>query len=537
MPLMTICPQVLKAQFEAAKEEVAFLDVREHGEYGEAHPFHAVNLPFSQFELLLEQLVPRRDVTMVLFDQQDECRARACARAAEGLGYTRVYVLSGGANGWSAAGYTLFAGVNVPSKTFGELVHEVFATPSISATRLAEWQNTGLPVTVLDGRTPTEYRKMSIPGSYACPNGELALRAVHMIPDIERPVVVNCAGRTRSIIGAQTLRWLGISNPVYALENGTQGWRLGGLSLEEGQARLYPDVVKPTLEQARHVQCHSIEQGAIALSAPEARIWLTEQKTTTYLFDVRTAEEYARGHLPGAVHAPGGQLVQATDHWIGVTGARVILVDDDGCRAPMVAAWLSLMGIKSAWFSGNQEEWQQYNPEPASSRVRALLPSLAELTLDAEILSASTVLDCRPSSVFRQGHLSLAHWVNRSRLFRQLAAIAPRQPIVLVATDADGTRLIAHDLLAEGYEVRGWWPWDPTTAEAAGLAVAQTPDTPPDADCVDFLFFVHDRHDGNLDAARRYLAWETGLLAQLDTEELSTFRLPSTPADQAEKTV
>lgn len=536
MPPMSISPYVVKAHFESAKE-VALLDVREHGEYGEAHPFHAINLPFSGFELLLEQLVPRRGVIMVLLDQQDEGRAWACAHAAESLGYTRVFVLSGGANGWEAAGYTLFAGVNVPSKTFGELVHEVFATPSISATRLAEWQNTGMPVTVLDGRTPAEYRKMSIPGSYACPNGELALRAIHMIPDTERPVVVNCAGRTRSIIGAQTLRWLGISNPIYALENGTQGWRLAGLVLEQGQSRLYPEAVEPTFEQARQAQDQAIEQGAIALSAQDVGFWLADQDITTYLLDVRTAEEYARGHFPGAVHAPGGQLLQATDHWIGVTGARVILVDDEGCRAPMVAAWLSLMGIRSAWVSDDRGEWQRYNPAPAPSRVRSLLPSLVELTLDAEIVSACTLLDCRSSAAFRQSHLAPAHWINRSLLTRQLAGFARRQPVVMVAADADSAGLIAYDLQTEGYQVQGWSPWDPEAAERAGLAVVQTPETPPDVDCLDFLFFVHDRHDGNLDAARRYLAWETGLLTQLDTEELSTFRLPSTPTGPAGKTV
>lgn len=46
----------------------------------------------------------------------------------------------------------------------------------------------------------------------------------------------------------------------------------------------------------------------------------------------------------------------------------------------------------------------------------------------------------------------------------------------------------------------------------------------PDARCIDFLFFVHDRHDGNKEAARRYLAWETNLIGQLDEQELATFR-------------
>ncbi|MEX1057662.1 MAG: rhodanese-like domain-containing protein [Natronospirillum sp.] len=531
----TLSPQAVKAKFETS-QEVALLDVREHGEYGEAHPFHTVNLPFSRFELLLEQLVPRRDVTVVVFDQKEEGRARACAVIAEELGYTRVHVLSGGADGWADAGYTLFAGVNVPSKTFGELVHEVYHTPSISANQLAQWQADGKPVMVLDGRPKSEYRKMSIPGSYSCPNGELALRATHMIPDAERPIAVNCGGRTRSIVGAQTLRWLGIKNPVYALENGTQGWRLAGHELEQGQTRFYPEVNSPTPELARRIRRHAIDYGVIALSAPEARLWLTEQKTTTYLFDVRTAEEYARGHLPGAIHAPGGQLVQATDHWIGVTGARVILLDDEGCRAPMTATWLSMMGIKSAWYDGDEVEWQQYNPAPAPARVQAMLPSPEELTLDADLLSASTLVDCRSSTAFREGHAAAAHWLNRSLLTRQLQAIAPTQPLLIVATDADSARLIAKDLLVAGHEVRGWILWSQAAAEAAGVDLAATPDTPSDAECLDYLFFVHDRHAGNMDAARRYLEWEMDLVGQLDAEERNTFRFPSM-SGPGEKTV
>ena len=51
----------------------------------------------------------------------------------------------------------------------------------------------------------------------------------------ETLVVVNCAGRTRSIIGAQSLINAGIPNKVVALKNGTMGWHLAGLELERGQ--------------------------------------------------------------------------------------------------------------------------------------------------------------------------------------------------------------------------------------------------------------------------------------------------------------
>ena len=51
---------------------------------------------------------------------------------------------------------------------------------------------------------------------------------------------------------------------------------------------------------------------------------------TLYRFDVRDAEEYAAGHLPGFRHYPGGQLVQETDMAAPVRGARILLTDDHG---------------------------------------------------------------------------------------------------------------------------------------------------------------------------------------------------------------
>jgi len=60
--------------------------------------------------------------------------------------------------------------------------------------------------------------------------------------------------------------------------------------------------------------------------------------------------------------------------------------------------------------------------------------------------------------------------------------------------------------------------------KAAGLPVVASAATPADADCIDYLFFVHDRHDGNLEAARGYLAWETGLMAQMDAQETGVLR-------------
>jgi rhodanese-related sulfurtransferase len=83
-------------------------------------------------------------------------------------------------------------------------------------------------VLIVDARRFDEYQTMSIPGGISVPGGELALRIDGLVDSPQTPIVVNCAGRTRSIIGAQSLINAGVSNPVYALRNGTIGWTLAG---------------------------------------------------------------------------------------------------------------------------------------------------------------------------------------------------------------------------------------------------------------------------------------------------------------------
>ena len=91
-------------------------------------------------------------------------------------------------------------------------------------------------------------------------------------------------------------------------------------------------------------------------------------------------------------------------------------------------------------------------------------------------------------------------------------------------------QLAAIDLHEAGWRDVRWV--SPALWLAAGLPVVSTPDLPSDAEAIDYLFFVHDRHDGNLEAAQRYLDWETGLIAQCAPDELAVFRLPK-PSEQA----
>ena len=504
--------------------EIALIDVREAGEFGEGHLFFAVPLPYSRLELDIARLVPRLATRIVLCDGGVSNVAARAAQRLAALGYTSLHVLDGGTAAWAASGRALFKGVNVPSKCFGELVEHAYETPRITASELAKRTAAGERLVIIDGRPVAEFQKMSIPGALCCPNGELILRFDAIVPDPSTTVVINCAGRTRSIIGAQSLRDCGVPNPVFALENGTQGWMLADLELDHGSRRRYPDHVDdPIASTARSRAAEVARRFAVpTVSAAEVSRWLGDSSRTTFLCDVRTAEEFAEGSVAGAVHAPGGQLVQATDQWIGVRNARIVLIDAEGARAVVIASWLRRMGHEAYVLQDGVRSGLRGSVRAADAPA-AVRPIGAEELREGLMAGRMTLFDLRPSMSYRRLHPAGARWSIRSRIVADAEGTAGT--VVLLPDEPSLARLAAIDLREAGREdVRivagGMAAW-----EAAGLATESTPQLPADDDCIDYLFFVHDRHEGNLAAARAYLAWETNLLAQIDAAELATFKV------------
>lgn len=494
-------------------DELALFDVREHGQYGEAHLFFAVHLPYSRLELDAPRLAPNRQVRVVLYDQGEHDLAPRAAEHLRALGYTRVWVLAGGTPAWHASGRELFAGVHVPSKAFGELIELACHTPHISATQLAEWQASGQPLAVLDGRPLDEFNKMSIPGAACCPNGELGLRAQAMVADASTPIVINCAGRTRSIIGAQTLLNLGVPNPVFALENGTQGWFLADFALDHGKTAHYPPAPAEHAAQQHAADQLARRAGVVTASADQVRQWADDAQRSVFLCDVRTPEEFAEGSLPGAQHAPGGQLIQATDLYVGVRRARVVVFDADGVRAPIVASWLRQLGHEAYVLAGGLH----------SGLALAAAPPPLSLPTAQRGQTPATVFDLRASADFIKRRARGSRWATRS----QLPALAEgaQGPIALLTPEPGVAQLAAAELPA-GVRARVQWlpSLDGVPVEEGGAPLT-------DAERIDFLFFVHDRHAGNKAAARQYLAWETGLLGQMTAQERASFRpLAAAPA-------
>jgi len=338
------------------RHEIALLDLRHEAIFATGHPLFAANLAVDRIALEALYRLPRKDVTIVLYGDGKDL-VEPAARDLAALGYSDIRRLGGGLSGWAAAGFELFQDVNSYCKAFGELVEARRHTPSLPAGEVAALIEKRADIAILDARRFDEYATMNIPGSVSVPGAELVLRAAEVAPDADTTIIVNCAGRTRSIIGTQSLINAGVPNRVVALRNGTIGWTLAGQALQRGSARRAPAGNDATARRtARAVAYkagvrHILPDDAAALAADETR--------TLYRFDVRTAEEYSQGHIAGFRHYPGGQLVQETDMAAPVRGARIILADDLGARADMTASWLAQMGwdvlVLDGGFDGSLE--------------------------------------------------------------------------------------------------------------------------------------------------------------------------------------
>ena len=209
-------------------DEIALLDTREEGVFSrDGHILLASSVPLSHLEMRIAALVPRKSVRLVVCDA-GEGLAQTAAERLSGFGYTNVMVLEDGTAAWVAAGYRLYTGVHVPSKAFGEYVFHHDHTPEVTPDELAAWQKDGRDMLILDSRPLDEFRAQHHPGRHRLPERRARVSRARLTRSKESTVVVNCGGRTRSIIGAQALINAGLENRVYALKDGTQGWHLAG---------------------------------------------------------------------------------------------------------------------------------------------------------------------------------------------------------------------------------------------------------------------------------------------------------------------
>ncbi|MET0185977.1 MAG: rhodanese-like domain-containing protein [Achromobacter sp.] len=508
-----------------ASGEIAVIDVRDLGVFARKHLLAAAPAPLAHLALVIGHLVPRADTPIVLTDLDESLVHTARERLRE-WGYNRISILAGGTLAWEAAGFEVFSGVNVLSKAFGEIVEHEAGTPHIDVASLRERIARHDNLVIVDGRTPEEFRNFSLPGAYSVPNAELPYRIRELAPDPDTLVVVNCAGRTRSIIGAQTLIDAGVPNPVVSLKDGTMSWLLEGHTLDRGREHALPEPAPENIAAARvNAAAFAKKVGVRTIDDQELAAFENDDTRTLYRFDVRNAAEYRAGHLIGWRWAPGGQLVQATDEYIGTRGARVVLADWDGVRAPTTAAWLAQLGGFEVYLYAPAANAPIETGDTPRRILRAAtapqagwidvrsLHALAQATA-ADGLTLR-VFDVEKSVAFRDKHIEGAHFAAAGRLPALLADLTPETSLVITSSDGVLAQVVATELLRHGYPARAllggnraWFDANLPTASGGEHILTGEDDSWHSG-------YAYTDEAQRHAAFRAYLDWEVGLVEQL----------------------
>ena len=364
---------------------------------------------------------------------------------------------------------------------------------------------------------------MSIPRGRSCPGGELVYRMNDVVPSPDTLVIVNCAGRTRSIIGTQSLINAGIPNRVLALRNGTIGWTLEGLEVDRKKTEKVPT---PSWEAQNHAQA-SAERWSRHVGVPIidgktlAEFRNEAESRTLYTLDVRDPEEYELGHPPGFTSAPGGQLVQAIDEWVGVRGARIVLYDNDGVRARMAGSWLIQMG----WDVYVLAEGVQL-PKSFPGTVAAVvhLPEKAAITAsDLRNMKGVSIVDLARSPAYRKGHIPGAYFASGPELCRDLSKLPESGLVVLTST----TGMVAATNVAKVQRA--------TSREinylSGGTSAWIEAGYPVETDCrylsepIDVYKRPYEGTDNAKVNMQSYIDWELQLVAQLANDGVSRFHV------------
>ncbi|MDV7210575.1 rhodanese-like domain-containing protein, partial [Azotobacter beijerinckii] len=213
---------------------------------------------------------------------------------------------------------------------------------------------------------------------------------------------------------------------------------------------------------------------------------------------------------------PGGQLVQETDHFASVRGARLVLVDDDGVRANMSASWLAQMGWEvhvldglSAADFAERGGWSA--PVPPAPQSEDIAPE----TLQAWLAEGDTrVLDFTTSANYVKRHIPGAWWALRAQLPQALEKLPPAGRYVVTC----GSSLLARYAVDELQALTG----KPVFVLAGGTAAWIAAGLPLEEGETALAVLRSDRYrrpyegtDNPREAMQAYLDWEFGLVEQL----------------------
>jgi rhodanese-related sulfurtransferase len=304
------------------------------------------------------------------------------------------------------------------------------------------------------------------------------------------------------------------------------GWELAGLTIARGQIQRFPSGAPKSEKDARARAKRFADESDVEMISPAKLATMqADSSRTSYLLDVRGPEEFVVGHYPGSINAPGGQLVQETDHWVAVRNAWIVLIDSDGVRARMAASWLRQMGHRSVFVVDGALPMTETESDATTGDVITAVEEISASAL--AVAKDCLVVDLARSIDFRENHIPGAVWAVRTRLDK-LPELKSAKRVVLTSPDgilaklavAEVKALTSAPVLVLSGGTESWI--------RAAFATAADRFMPDDDECVDCYLRPFDRNHRVEEAMQDYLVWEVDLVKHIERDGTVRFGVERT---------
>ena len=493
----------LFASLYEAGEPFALLDTRERRDFVGGHWFGSTNVPLSLLSAQIGRLVPDLDFPIHLLDWCD-VPTRAASVLLARLGYANVTMSPTSRPSQFGEGFV--KGEYVWSKAFGEVVAHSMDLPEITP---SDYMANHRDAMLFDVRPTAEYHQFTIPGSHSLPNS-LLLSNLDALKGTSRKALLHCAGRTRSIIGACTLKAAGYDGSYAVFRGGTQAWQLDGHEREFGADRLFAQEHKNRETVAAFLDRWNIAYDVVPTNELDLFVKTNQM---AHRFDV--SDDAATGQLAeqGIVRISGTNLIQQTDMSIARYHVPVVLFDlSSGSRGAFAAFWLKMMGfsVRVAFLDRPLPDAVDRGQGLAIDEEKFKSLSFVELKAHLE---SGTAFDVRSSRHFAKGHLKGSVWRNLSET---ISGRDPREnaadPVAIVGNDLLHAQRTAAVLAEHGWRIAGIFAWNRLPDDIGDLCSGRI-DKP-----VDESALFAGRHYGVMQDSIDYLAWEEDLPGQIDAE-------------------
>lgn len=336
---------------ELADNPPVLIDVRGAEEWNAGYIDGAQHIWINEFMSRQDEWPADKDTPIVIYCASGY-RGSIATVIMQLAGYTNVRNLSGGTNGWTAAGLPLVGAVTEAAAEFdldAYLASYVSGLPgSFNAVRvddLAAELASSPDVVLVDVRTADEYAEGFIPGAISIPLQELP-QHLDMLPNLDQNIVVYCGSGHRSAIAMTALNLLGYTN-TRSLMGGVGAWTNGGQVLTQEatvvEAGTAPEIDANVYDLVDNFMA-AIPAGYYTVKAIDLKVELTDNPPV--LIDVRTDGEWQQGFIEGSLHLSLSDFMAREADWPQALDTPIVIYDNPTHRSTMAMTLMRLMGYE-----------------------------------------------------------------------------------------------------------------------------------------------------------------------------------------------